>query len=814
MEPTESTDMSNTDYDAYIASMRETEYPMLQDAIYLDHAGTTLYPKTLMERFTTDMLANLYGNPHSASPSSQLSTVAIENIRLDLLRVFQADPDQFDLVFTANATAGIKVIVEALRAQEGGFWYGYHSDAHTSLVGVREEAERGARCFGGDAEVETWFEEDVGNVNGRVGLFAWPAQSNMNGRRLPLSWSRKVRDKELLGGGKVYSLLDAAALVSTSALDLSDPSMSPDFTVLSLYKVFGFPDLGALIVRKDTTNLFRRRKYFGGGTVDMVVCLKEEWHAKKTAALHEQLEDGTLPIHSIIALRSAMQTHLELFGTLDRVSKHTAYLAERLHTELSSLRHGNGLPACQLYSARPSSELPTVKQGPVLAFNFCDAKGNWVSNTEVEKLATVKNVHLRTGGLCNPGGIAASLGLSPWEMRDNFSAGHRCGGENDILNGKPTGMTRLSLGAMSTMSDVTAFLNLAREFFIDGTTSAPPSPALVDNPNSAQLYVESLTVYPIKSCAGWPVALDRSWEVRPEGLAWDREWCIVHQGSGAALSQKRYPKMALIRPSLDFEAGVLRISISGKSDDLTVPLSLDPSHFATSPFRQHPANVCNEPISAHIYTSKTMSGLLTAFLNVPCTLARFPPATRASPSTRHSKSHLQTTVAQRPDATPRPILLSNESPILTITRPSLNRLNETIKARSGKAASPSVFRANIVLAASPFIPPGSETPYAEDNWENMRITNHQQNDDTDAGTGSVGFEFLGGCRRCQMVCVDQTTGERDQEPFVTLAKTRRFEGRVLFGVHTALQRGEERGTARVRVGDAVEVVERKREVFE
>jgi molybdenum cofactor sulfurtransferase len=37
-----------------------------------------------------------------------------------------------------------------------------------------------------------------------------------------------------------------------------------------------------------------------------------------------------------------------------------------------------------------------------------------------------------------------------------------------------------------------------------------------------------------------------------------------------------------------------------------------------------------------------------------------------------------------------------------------------------------------------------------------------------------------------MVCVDQTNAEKNEEPFVTLAKTRRFGGRVLFGVHTAL----------------------------
>jgi molybdenum cofactor sulfurtransferase len=54
-----------------------------------------------------------------------------------------------------------------------------------------------------------------------------------------------------------------------------------------------------------------------------------------------------------------------------------------------------------------------------------------------------------------------------------------------------------------------------------------------------------------------------------------------------------------------------------------------------------------------------------------------------------------------------------------------------------------------------------------------------------------------------MVCVDQESAEKNGEPFVTLAKTRRFDGRVLFGVHTAL--AANRGSyAAVKAGDMVE----------
>lgn len=588
----------------------------------------------------------------------------------------------------------------------------------------------------------------------------------------------------------MYTLLDAAAYVSTSRLDLSNPRVAPDFIALSLYKIFGFPDLGALIVRKDAEDVFSKRKYFGGGTVDMVVSLKEHWHAKKTGSTHEQLEDGTLPFHSILALKSAMHTHSELFGSIEHISRHTTMLAGRLRSRLEDMKHGNGQPLATIYRNR------NAFHGPVVAFNLRNSRAQWISNTEVEKVALVKQIHLRTGGLCNPGGVATSLDLAPWEMRDNFSAGHRCGSENDIMNGKPTGVIRVSLGAMSTTRDVDRFLSFVEEFFREDTPLEridSPMQCAQKSRDGCRHHVQSLTVYPIKSCAGWQIPRGTPWEIRHEGLVWDREWCIVHQGSGAALSQKRYPRMALIKPDLDFKTGLLHIRQAGTHEKVSVPLSLDPTYFESKSTRKAEANVCGDVVKARVYTSSAIAAFLTAAVGVPCTLARFPSAPTTSSSARHSKTHLK--ASNGVGDVPRPILLSNESPILTINWSSLNRLNEHIKARGGKAAHPSVFRANIVLAESSEMSPGQEQPWVEDTWESMRV----------GGPEGPKLEFLGGCRRCQMVCVDQESAEKNEEPFVTLAKTRRFGGKVLFGVHTALAVGDgSGGWPSISVGDMVE----------
>ncbi|KAF4636092.1 hypothetical protein G7Y89_g1988 [Cudoniella acicularis] len=772
------------DYNRNVETFRDREYPMAKDAIYLDHAGTTLYSKSLMERFMSDMMSNLYGNPHSASPSSQLSTTRIEDIRLEVLRFFHADPEKFDVVFVANATAGIKLVADAFRELEGGFNYGYHRDAHTSIVGVRESATK-SRCLT-DEDVECWLSGGEGLVEqdsppATVSLFAYPAQSNLDGRRLPLSWTRRAKDLESL---EIYVLLDASAFVSTAQLDLSDPRIAPDFTVLSFYKVFGFPDLGALIVRKDSGKILRKRKYFGGGTVDIVLSMKEQWHSFKENSLHESLEDGTLPFHSIMALKAAIDTHRDMYGSMDRIAKHTAFLSKKLYNGLSLLRHGNSEPVCIIHSPGFSSEGDLDMQGPIIAFNLCNSYGAWISNTEFEKLASVRKFHIRSGGLCNPGGVAASLNLEPWEMRRNFSAGLRCGVETDIYAGKITGILRASLGAMSTIDDVEAFISFVREFYVESNSVSQGLETRISNETSSNLFVESLTIYPIKSCGGFNIPRDTNWEVKPEGLAWDREWCLVHQGTAQALSQKRHPQMALIRPEIDFQKGMLRVRYANDNSttsplEISIPLSANPA-FSTTPDERKflPSRVCGDAIVVQTYTEK-INEFFSRVLGISCALARFPTG-GAGFGTRHSKAHMQKhqrqkKTAARGDTVPMsypspptppdsdseakktPILLSNESPILAISRSSLNSLNEAIKKTGGNQASASVFRANIVLASSNL---KEEYAYHEDHWTSICI-------------GEQKFQMLGSCRRCHMICVNQETAEKDQEPFVTLAKTRK-----------------------------------------
>ena len=159
-----------------------------------------------------DLVSNLYGNPHSACTPAKLSGQLVDDTRERTLRFFGADPEHFDLIFTANATASIKLVMESFKDAsktsrgDRGFWYGYHADAHNSVVGVRECTNNNQHCFSRDSEVEKWLSgKSKLNPTNKLGLFAYPGQSNMTGRRLPLRWPGQLRRSSKVSN--TYSLL-------------------------------------------------------------------------------------------------------------------------------------------------------------------------------------------------------------------------------------------------------------------------------------------------------------------------------------------------------------------------------------------------------------------------------------------------------------------------------------------------------------------------------------------------------------------------------------------------------------------------------
>lgn len=136
--------------------------------------------------------------------------------------------------------------------------------------------------------------------------------------------------------------------------------------------------------------------------------LGQTWHRSKgldgTAyKLHEGLEDGTLPFHSILALGEAIDVHERLFGSMTEVSQHAAHLARYMYHGLARLRHWNGVPVCRIYSGDDDGGGAAFgnpsRQGSVVAFNVVGSDEQYLPYSDVEAQANSAGIYIRSGGV-------------------------------------------------------------------------------------------------------------------------------------------------------------------------------------------------------------------------------------------------------------------------------------------------------------------------------------------------------------------------------------------------------------------------------
>lgn len=185
---------------------------------------------------------------------------------------------------------------------------------------------------------------------------------------------------------------------------------------------------------------------------------------------------------------------------------------------MSRLHHSSGGPLCQIYGHEAGE-----RYGPIVAFNLLRPSGAFVGYAEVDRLATLQGIQLRTGCFCNQGAYKRTLShfsrgflsgacqyylkMTAEDVKANLEAGHSCGDENDLIDGRPTGAVRASLGYMSTFEDVYRLLQFLRTFLdeepaVQFLTSAEK--------HSFPCSLTHILVYPIKSCGfmqvdQWPV---------------------------------------------------------------------------------------------------------------------------------------------------------------------------------------------------------------------------------------------------------------------------------------------------------------------
>jgi len=268
-------------------------------------------------------------------------------------------------------------------------------------------------------------------------------------------------------------------------------------------------------------------------------------------------------------------------------------------------------------------------------------------------------------------------------------------------------------------------------------------------------YISSLFVYPIKSCAG--ISVEEA-QVTPAGFAHDREYMLVDE-RGVFISQRKYPRMALIRPRIDRNVMTL------EAPD-TLSISVDLNDFSGE---RMSAKVWDDTVDA-LLQSVSINQWFQEFLHAPgISLVRFVPDVH-----RYiDRERLGEGIAESKFADQYPITLVSEASIADLNA----RLKEKVDATR--------FRPNIVVS-------GFE-PYEEDTAERLRIV------DSD-----IVLKIVKPVKRCKIVNVNPQKGlAESDEVLSTLASYRgpqAGKSGILFCMKAIVEKGTDRA---MRVGDVI-----------
>ncbi len=459
---------------AVLDGMRAMDYTRLDAAghIYLDYTGGGLYAESQLARHR-DLLADaIFGNPHSQNVPSQEATARLEATRAQILEFFRASPEEYEVIFTLNATGALRLVGESYPFGPGGR-YLLTFDNHNSVNGIRQFARaRGASVSYvpltpadlrvSEEALARQLEAATSVRRGRLArrrsgsagnLFAFPAQSNFSGVQHPLTWIAQAH----AAGYDV--LLDAAAFAPTNRLDLS--RWHPDYVSLSFYKIFGYPTgIGALLVRRPALAKLVRPWYAGGtitfSSVRAQAAPGEGFYLTPGPA---GFEDGTVNYLAIPAVGIGLD-HISSAG-IETIHTRVTCLTGWLLDALAALRHGNGAPVVRIYGpAGPD------RRGATIAMNFFDPAGILIDSVRVERRANTAGISLRSGCHCNPGVREVALGFSTDEMAAAFKDKDRLRYREflHLIDGKTTGAARASLGLATTFADVYRFWEFGAGF--------------------------------------------------------------------------------------------------------------------------------------------------------------------------------------------------------------------------------------------------------------------------------------------------------------------------------------------------------------
>ncbi|WP_233830073.1 MOSC domain-containing protein [Paraburkholderia sp. ZP32-5] len=287
--------------------------------------------------------------------------------------------------------------------------------------------------------------------------------------------------------------------------------------------------------------------------------------------------------------------------------------------------------------------------------------------------------------------------------------------------------------------------------------------------------ISELFVYPIKSCAG--IAL-REARLLATGLEYDRNWMITDP-DGAMLTQRAYPRMALIR----VEIGDADLIVSAPG----MPVLRTPLDAARLGAAVKVETKVWRDAAYGLDTGDEAAAWFTEFLGLPARLLRFNPARERIVDPGYTASTGGATT-----------FFADGFPLLVIGQASLDDLNARLNGKGAPSIRIDRFRPNIVLSGLD----AYEEDYVETLSADVAATNTAGDDP------HVELRLVKLCSRCPMPNIDQARGAPDpawpNEPTDTMLGYRvnaNFQGAVTFGNNALVASG---AGAWLRVGQQVE----------
>ncbi|MDB5801356.1 MAG: hypothetical protein JWL63_2295 [Rhodocyclales bacterium] len=255
--------------------------------------------------------------------------------------------------------------------------------------------------------------------------------------------------------------------------------------------------------------------------------------------------------------------------------------------------------------------------------------------------------------------------------------------------------------------------------------------------------------YVVKSCRG--ERLNEAYVSRM-GLPLDRHWMVADE-HGAMLTGREEPRLVCIEVIAEEDGDQIHLYAPGMHD-------LHVSRHALCIAR-----------SATVWRDEFMA--LGGYSPANAWLSQF---LGRNVQLLHIGEQSMRRVPERPDMH---LSFADAYPLLLINAASLDELSN----RAGREMSVERFRPNLVVSGA--------AAFAEDAWQRLRI-------------GEVTFVVEKPCERCVFTTADPVTGVRssDQEPLRTLAKFRKQNGAVMFGMNL---RPENEGE--LRTGMPIELID-------